>query len=284
MSKTELPTCAMTPKRYRAVLSEYDALIAHATSISERLTGRPIDGQHMPYVDTIFTKLICHGISLRKLSPPAELYQAGEMWDLPSACAVGRALIETYDAMGYIGAVDISASEREFRVLMWEMHDQKRRLEMLERIRSNDPQVEDIRARGNALMKQISSHVFYSELSESAKHRVARGEARHLTHRELNAANGIDHSYYEATTMFLSQYVHSLPLSLHQLMHLRAGDPEAIRLSSMPLQYAMPFIAKAIERMAMIWPDCEGKRSNELNRLVEEWLAIAANGVAQFGG
>lgn len=282
MSKTELPTCAMTPERYRAILSEYDALIAHAASISQRLTGRPIDGQHMPYIDTIFTKMICHGISLRKLSPSADVYHVGEMWDLPSACAIGRALIETYDAMGYIGAMDISTSEREFRVLMWEMHDQKRRLEMLERIRSNAPQVEDIRARGDVLMRQISSHICYSGLSESAKHRVARGEARHLTHRELNAANGIDHSYYESATMFLSQYVHSLPLSLHQLMHLRAGEPEAIKLSSMPLQYAMPFIAKAITTMTKIWPDCEPMRSQKLDLQLQLWLAIAANGVAQF--
>ncbi|KOR22751.1 hypothetical protein ABW54_05050 [Burkholderia cenocepacia] len=67
-------------------------------------------------------------------------------------------------------------------------------------------------------------------------------------------------------------------------MHLRAGEPEAIQLSSMPLQYAMPFIAKAIERMAMIWPDCEGATNDKLHLLVEQWLAIAANGVAQFGG
>jgi hypothetical protein len=276
-------SCGMTPERYRAVLSEYDALIAHAASISQRLTGRPIDGEHMPYVDTIFTKLICHGISLRRLSPPTDVLRAGEMWDLPSACAVGRALIETYDAMGYIGAVNISPPEHEFRVLMWELHDQKRRLAMLERIRSADPQVESIRAKGDALAMQIISHPFYASASDTAKHRVARGEACHLTHRELNAANGIDHGYYESATMFLSQYVHSLPLSLHQLMHLRAGELEAIRLSSIPLQYAMPFIAKSIERMAVIWPDCEGTRSDQLHFLVEQWLAIAANGVAQFG-
>lgn len=273
----------MTPERYRKVLSEYDVLIAHAVAISQRLTGRRIDGQHIPYVDTIFTKLICHGISLRRLSPPADVERTGEMWDLPSACAVGRALIETYDAMGYIGTLDISPSEREFRVLMWELHDKKRRLAMLQRVQSADPQVEDIRAKGDALATQIASHPFYSGLSESAKHRVARGEACHLTHRELNAANGIDHSYYESATMFLSQYVHSLPLSLHQLMHLRAGEPEAIQLSSMPLQYAMPFIAKAIATMTTIWPNCEPTRSEQLHLLLQLWLAIAANGVAQFG-
>lgn len=274
----------MTPERYRAVLSEYDALIAHATSISHRLTGRPIDGQHMPYIDTIFTKMICHGISLRKLSPSSDVYHVGEMWDLPSACAIGRALIETYDAMGYIGAVDISAVERNFRVLMWELHDQKRRLAMLERIRSTDPQVESIRTKGDALAKQIVNHPFYAGASDTTRNRVTRGEAYHLTRRELNAASGIDHGYYETVIMFLSQYVHSLPFSLHQLMHLRAGQPEALQLSSMPLQYAMPFIAKAIQKMAEIWPDSAGTKSDELHLLLEQWLAVAANGVAQFDG
>ncbi|WP_186087303.1 hypothetical protein [Burkholderia gladioli] len=271
----------MAPERYRAIVSEFDFLIAHAVSISHHLTGRPIDGRHMPYVDTIFTKLICHGISLRKLSPSTDVPRGAEIWDLPSACAVGRALIETYDAMGYIGAVNISDAEREFRVLMWELHDQKRRLAMLERIRSADPQVESIRAKGDSLAKQIANHPFYANASDTIRNRVARGEACHLTHRELNVANGIDHGYCETVIMFLSQYVHSLPLSLHQLMHLRAGQPEALQLSSMPLQYAMPFIAKAIERMTAIWPDSEGIRSDELRLLLEQWLAVATNGVAR---
>jgi hypothetical protein len=100
-----------------------------------------------------------------------------------------------------------------------------------------------------------------------------------LHQRDLNAASCINHEYYIAATMFLSQYVHTYPLSLHQLMHFRAGEPGALHLSSMPLQYSMPFLAKAIEGMVEIFPEGKVEPSGEVSRVLRTWLMIAENGV-----
>jgi hypothetical protein len=272
----------VTPETYKGILAEYDALISHSFALCNRLTGRTIDGLHLAYADTIFTKLICHGISLRRLSPMLDASVPQELWDLPSACAVGRSLIEAYDALAYIGAPQISPSEREFRILLWDAHDQARRLTMLEKIGSVDVRVDEIRQKAAALSEQIASHACYVNAAKELRARVTRGEAFHVTQKELNAANGIDHDFYAAATMFLSRYVHTFPFSIHQLMHAKAGEPGAIQLASMPLRYAMPFIVKAIDNMYAIWPDVQGTLADDLDRIMCQWRHVAEHGVKDF--
>lgn len=272
----------MTPENYKGILAEYDALISHAFSLCNRLTGRTIDGRHLAYVDTIFTKLICHGISLRRLSPPLDVSIPQELWDLPSACAVGRSLIEAYDALAYIGAPQISPSEREFRILLWDAHDQERRLTMLEKIGSVDARVDEIRQKAVALSEQIKSHECFANASKDWQGRVAKGNRVrpiYLTQKERNVAHGIDHDFYVTAEMFLSQYIHTFPFSIHQLMHAKAGEPGAIQLASMPLRYAMPFIVKAIDNMNAIWPDARDTPTDDLDRLMHRWRHVAEHGV-----
>ncbi|CAM2158271.1 HEPN AbiU2-like domain-containing protein (plasmid) [Pararobbsia alpina] len=272
----------MTPENYKEILAEYDALLSHAMLCCNRLTGRAIDGQHLAYVDTIFTKLICHGISLRRLSPTLDAGVPQELWDLPSACAVGRSLIEAYDALAYIGAPQISRSEREFRILLWDAHDQVRRLTMLEKIGSVDGGVNEIRQKAASLSEAIKSHNCFTNAPKDWQRRVANGDPFrpiYLTQKELNAAHGVDHDFYVTAEMFLSQYIHTFPFSIHQLMHAKAGEPGAIQLASMPLRYAIPFIVKAIDNMNAIWPDAQDAVSADLQRLMRQWRRVAEHGV-----
>ncbi|KWC80578.1 hypothetical protein [Burkholderia cepacia] len=272
----------MEPEKYKEILAEFDTLISHSHAICNRLTGRPIDGLHLAYVDTIYTKLVCHGISLRRLSPTLDARVPQELWDLPSACAVARSLIEAYDALAYIGAPDISAAERDFRILLWDAHDQARRLTMLDKIGSVDARVEKIRQKAVALSEQIKLHEFFANATKDLQARVTRGEPFHLTQKELNLAHGIDHDFYVTATMFLSQYVHTYPFAIHQLMNAKAGDPDSIRLSSMPLRYTMPFIVKAIDAMTMQWPDAQSEVSSDVDMLIRQWRHIAEQGVTNF--
>lgn len=272
----------MTPEKYKEVLAEFDALISHSHALSNRLTGRPIEGQHLAYVDTIFTKLICHGISLRRLSPTLDASVPQELWDLPSVCAVARSLVEAYDALAYIGTRNLSSSEREFRILLWDAHDQARRLTMLKKIGSVDARVDEICQRAAALAEQIKSHEWFANTPKDWQGRVVKGESFrpiYLSQKELNAANGIDHEFYVTVEMFLSQYVHTFPFSIHQLMRARAGEPGTIQLSSMPLRYTMPFVVKAIDAMNALWSDVQSTLPDDLDRLMSQWRYVAEHGV-----
>jgi hypothetical protein len=273
----------MSPERYRNVLREFDQLLAHGRSVSERLTGREFSRKEVSYADAIYTKLLCHAISLRKLSP--SLSQEPELWDVASAAAVARSLIEAFDALAYVGLHSITESERQFRILLWELHDQQRRLQMLERVRSTNPQVGDIRKRAAALLGSVTGHPFYASVLKDIQRKITKGDAPafHLSQRDLNIASGINHDYHTTATMFLSQYVHTFPFSLHQLMEFRAGEPEALRLSSIPLQYSMAFLAKAIQGMIHIWPEGHVEPPDGVRDLLARWLFIAERGVENAG-
>jgi hypothetical protein len=273
----------MTPAKYREILAEFDTLLSHAQALCDRLTNRAFEGRHLAYVDTIYTKLICHGISLRRLSPSLDARVARqELWDLPSVCAVARSLIEAYDALAYIGALNIGENEREFRLLLWNAHDHGRRLTMLEKIGAMHARIDEIRQEAAALSEQIWSHECFANASKDLQARVKRGEPFHLTQKERNIAHGINNDFYAAATMFLSQYVHTLPFAIHQLMHAKAGDPASIQLSSMPLRYTMPFIVKAVDAITALWPDAQEPVPDDLDTLIRQWRHVAENGVTDF--
>lgn len=268
------------PDRYASLVVEYDSLVAHARAVSEKLTGVVLDTDEKSYVDALFTKLLCHALSLRKISPEPIQSVEREIWDLSSACAIARALIESFDAMAYIALHQVTNSERQFRILLWKLHDQHRRLRMLDRVGSSDPRLNEMKLQAEKLETVLCQHPCFGVVSKEVQRKVKGGDAPsvHLSQKDLNAMTGIDHDYYVGATMFLSQYVHAHPMSLHQLIGFQAGAPEAWHLSSMPLQYAMPFIASAIQGMTTIWPegvlDAESRAPS-----LEFWLTVAREGV-----
>jgi hypothetical protein len=113
-----MSTILMTPERYSTILGEYDAILAHACAMSGRLVGRLVVEKHLSYAETIFTKLLCHAISLRKLSPTLQPSSPLELWDIGSACAVARTLIEAFDALAYVSLHSVLSPERELRILV----------------------------------------------------------------------------------------------------------------------------------------------------------------------
>ena len=275
----------MSPKRYLAVLREFDSILAYAKEVSSKLTDRAVDEQWEAYADAIYTKLLCHAISLRVLSPSLTPPGQTQLWDVASCSAVARALIEAYDALAYIAFQQVNPSERRFRVCLWELHDQQRRLRMLERIRSSNPEVETIRNRATQLAIDLAAYPEYATASGDLHSKVVRGEAPplHFSQRESNAASSVNHDYYTAATMHLSQYVHTLPMSVHQLMHFRAGEPDALHACSMPIQYSIAFLAKAVAGMTSVFPEGAVPAKPEVRAKIELWLAVVEKGVGGSG-
>jgi hypothetical protein len=54
------------------------------------------------YAEIIFTKMVCHAISLRRISPTFQNGSNPELWDIGAACAIARTLVESFDALAYI--------------------------------------------------------------------------------------------------------------------------------------------------------------------------------------
>jgi hypothetical protein len=201
---------------------------------------------------------------------------------MPSACAIARCIIEAHDVLEYIAFADISEQEREFRLLVWRLHDQQRRSNMPRSIESTDPQAIEIHSRAASLAKDAEAHSWFKNINKKNQGRIKSGDAPSflLSQRELNKAHGVNHEYHIASTMLLSQYVHTLPMSVYQLIEFKAGTPEALHMSSMPIQYSLGFIARAIARMVETFPHADQELTEDQEFTFSQWTAVVENGVS----
>lgn len=267
--------------KYSAIITEYDQILDHGKTFSSLLEGKTPAEEHESYGEQIFTKLLAHCVTLRLLSPDPDRETPRQLWDLASVSAIARSAIETYDAFAYIALGNVSPEEREFRILLWELHDTNRRAKMLEHIGSTDTRYFDIVAKDQRLLEQVLSHQAFPQITKSIQKKVHDRDppAYYLTQRERCIAHGINFDYYTAATMQLSQYVHTLPFSVHQLFCFKAGTNEALHLMAMPLQYTLAFLCKCVVGIRVLFPAVQLRASQDTERKISLWTTLVERGV-----
>ncbi|MGQ3053149.1 MAG: hypothetical protein ACT6S0_15335 [Roseateles sp.] len=270
---------------YRTKLREFDAVLEHGKAVSAALTGVALTTPQASYGEQIFVKLLAHCIALRRLAPDPAQAMPRELWDLPSMSAVARCVIEAHDAFEYVAGHSVSDSERGFRIRLWELHDATRRLKILARIGSTDPAIAGIRADAARLQLALDAHAHMAalptELQAAMRLRLARNDPPdfHLNRRQRCELSGVDADWHEAITMQLSQHVHTLPFSVHQLRKFQAGTPEALRLMAQPLVFALPFLARVIHGMEVLMPGRAPKPPSRTARTIAAWRLLADRGM-----
>jgi hypothetical protein len=82
----------------------------------------------------------------------------------------------------------------------------------------------------------------------------------HLSRRQRCELSGVNADWHKAVTMQLSQHVHTLPYSVHQLLHFQAGSPEALRL----MAGRSPRPPSRTARTMAVWREVAGGPSGAL--------------------
>lgn len=284
-----MPAEINTWSDYRTTAREFDAVLEHGKAASAALTGVVAPSAHASYGEQIFVKLLAHCVALRRLAPDPVQPMPRDLWDLPSMSAVARCVIEAHDAFEYIAGHSVSDSERGFRIRLWELHDATRRLKVLARLRSTDPAIAGIRADAARLQLALDAHEYLAslppELQAALRLRLARNDPPdfHLNRRQRCEMSGVNADWHEAITMQLSQHVHTLPFSVHQLMQFQAGTPEALRLMCQPLVFALPFLVRVIQAMDQLMPGKAPKPPSRTARTMIVWRAVAEQGARDAG-
>ena len=271
--------------KYRAAVREFEAILEHATAVSASLVGVTPDDRHLNYGEQIFVKLLAHCVTLRRLAPDPARNTPSQLWDLPSMSSIARCAIEAHDAFMYIALGNVSQEERAFRLLLWELHDKTRRRKMLEAIGSRDPRNDEICAEAERLLGEVKAHSFYTSLSASIKRKIVNDDppAYYLSQRERCQAYGVNFEYYNAVTMQLSPYVHTLPFAIHQLFQFRAGTSASLPLMSLPLQYTLPFLSRVTDEMRQLFPGLAPSPPSRTARSMAVWRTLATRGVKRAG-
>ena len=266
--------------KYRACIRDFDAILEHARAVSASLAGLTPNSVHLGYAEQIYVKLIVHGITLRTLAPHPTKRRVGELWDLGSMCAVARCLIEALDALLYISDTGPTQEERDFRLQLWLLHDQTRRSKMLNAIGSTHQQADEIRLGASERTASIQTHPYFANLKPNHRKSICEGDPPvfHLSQRERCVAKALDYNYFNTATMHLSQYVHTLPHSVHQLFEFKAGNPDLLHLMSLPFQYTLPFICAAAAEMQTLFPDRTPEPPSRVRTKMKSWKAFASAG------
>jgi uncharacterized protein YjiS (DUF1127 family) len=271
---------------YRNKVREFDAVMEHAKAVASALVGQAVPAAHIRYGEQIFMTLLTHCISLRTLAGDANQRMPGDLWGVPPMSAVARCVVEAFDAFEYVAGHDVGASERAFRLLLWELHDQARLLRMAGKAGPGDARAEALQGDVRRLRAELEGHPFLgslpAELQAELRRRLARGEppAFHLGQRQRCAMSGVDADWHHAVTAQLAQYVHTLPSTVRQLSSLKVETPEALRVVAMPLLFALPFLVRATQTVVQRMRGTVPEPPSRTARTMALWRAVAEPGGA----
>lgn len=272
---------------YRSRLREFDAVLEYAKAVSAALRGLTADSPQLSYGEQIFVKLLAHAVTLRRLAPASSPQDAmQEPWDLASMCAVARCLVDAHDAFEYIAGHAMSASERGFRIRLWELHDATRRLKILRLIGANDPDVDSLRADAARLQLALESHEHLATLPEltqaELRLRLRRSDPPeyHLSRQERCALSGVDAGWHKSITLQLAQHAHTLPFSVQGHLAAPGGNADAPRLMALPLVFSLPFLVRVIQALDTLRPGRLPRPPSRTARTMQAWRELAGRGGA----
>lgn len=273
---------------YRSKVREFDAVLEHGKAVSAALVTYAPQAMYVAAGLKIFLKLVAHCSALRSLAPDGSQAATAALADVSSMSALARCAVEAHDAFEYIAGHEATPAEHEFRLLLWELHDDTRRLKMIDEADEADPQVVALRTQARQRQAQLEGHEFLASLpaalQAALRQRTAQGDppAFHLGQRQRCALSGVNAQWHQAVTMQLSQYAHTLPTSV-LLADTPPGTRQALRLTALPLMLTLPFLVRVTQTVAALAPDRAPEPPSRTARTMAVWRGFAEQPTPQRG-
>lgn len=273
---------------YRSKVREFDAVLEHGKAVSAALATYAPQATYAAAGLKIFLKLVAHCTALRSLAPDGSQAASAALADVSSMSALARCAVEAHDAFEYIAGHEATPAEREFRLLLWELHDDTRRLKMFADADDAGPQVAALRAQAQQRRSRLEGHDFLTslpaELQAALRQRMAQGDppAFHLGQRQRCALSGVNAQWHHAVTLQLSQYAHTLPTSV-LLPDTVPGTRDALRLTALPLLLTLPFLVRITQTVAALIPERAPEPPSRTARTMALWRGFAERAEAPRG-
>lgn len=258
--------------------------VSMATSCRTVTTWREERGSH------IFAKICATAIAALKFFPRSKYYTAtdgAEIWDISSVCCLTRSLMDCYNSFFYLIIDDVEGPELDFRHILWNLHSECQRLKMLElmglatpggeegELEERDPRLPDLRRSIEEWKSKLMNNVFYQNLNGRVQSDYLSGKKGiFLTNSQISDRAGIAPSYYKATYIYLSNYVHTYAFSISQIALFRGGDIESLQLFKTVVGYCTGYLCVALRDFVRVFPDQSSALSEEDRELIEDWESI----------
>jgi len=254
-------------KEFKNYISEKEKLtriISLGIEISQRVSGR-IENQKKGNATILFTRMCTTSVSIIKLSPE----KINSHWDCTSLFSFARNLIEIYHTFFYFCIEDITNEEWELRKLVFNLHENKSRADMLFYLVNEDKDqgIENEKA----LKKEIKKNEFFIQLHPKKQKYLLKGNTAFIVAREtIEERMGNDKNTFKGLYKFLSNQIHSFPMSFTRMTEHQKGKGIAseveINYSYTALEQSVNYYLEACLNMIDLFPELKSDFEEKLRR------------------
>ena len=190
-----------------------------AIELSHKSTNIAAPTSRHFYASVLFTRLVICSASLKKLCPHPSQLGKDAIWDCLSACAITRNILECYLIFYYFCIDNIGEIEWDARWRLFNLHDFIQRRKMFDSYMSED----DTEAT-NKLVNELASNGYFETLSEKQKRHYLKGNnALFKPLDKIAESRGDDVTQFRMLYRFLSNQIHSLPMSFYRTLEHERG-------------------------------------------------------------
>jgi hypothetical protein len=244
-------------KRYKALLDKYERVLVLGIIVSQRIAGRFVDLKS-GWASILFTRLCTTAMSISKLAPKSSSINQSVHWDCVSLSSLTRNLIESYHVFFYFCIEKVSQVEWEFRKLLFDLHDNKNRYEMLKFLGTD--QIINYEKIRDELIKQLQNNLFFSKLNQKIQNKYLKGDyAFALSREDIEERMGNDKLAFKGWYKFLSNQTHNFPMSFSRMVEQGKGmgveSEIEVGYSANAIEFSIIYFLEATKQMLEIFPD-----------------------------
>lgn len=186
-----------------------------STELSSKLNGQLVE-KRLGWITWIFARLCLNCTTMSIIIGQINNYQNGkEILDHYTLAGITRSVMETTITLAYISDEELSDDEWLFRKHIMDLHDLVARNRMLKNDFTDESEFKSIR---NELLKRIRGNKLYQQLNKHQKKSIGGGRTFFLNGIKAAALKtGWDANQYDLWTTYLSQHIHSLPVSFYRM-------------------------------------------------------------------
>jgi hypothetical protein len=205
---------------YRESYAEFDKTFREVGKLSRDCAGIPAPtGRHF-HASVLFTRLCVSAMSLQKLSPHPSLLGQDAHWDYASVCSITRNIIECYLIFYYLCIQVVDDTEWEARWRLFNLHDCMQRIKMFA-VLNIAPEWEASKVIEITIYELNSNSYFQGFTQKQQQYYLKGNTALFMSQDQIVQSYGGDVNHFRFLYRFLSNQVHSLPMSFY-----RVGEQE----------------------------------------------------------
>ena len=245
---------------YHESYAEFEKTLKDAIKLSRGCAGIPSPtGKHF-YASVLFTKLCVTAVSLQKIAPSPKLLGQNAHWDYASACSITRNIVECYLVFHYLCVQAVDDTEWEARWRLFNVHDCLSRVKMFASAhiaREEAAKVIEI------TLDELKANSYFQRLTPKQQQHYLKGNnALFMSQGQIVQSYGGDVNEFRNLYRFLSNQIHSLPMSFYRMSEQERGrgieSEVEVGYTSLCLDAARQYLGQSCKDYGIIFQGIEG--------------------------